>query len=116
MSSPRRIKDRAAYILDLVDRQGSASYEALAEMLQVSTMTIRRDCEELFRLEKIIKTMGGIQRAHAPAYLYEDPVRARIATNREQKRANRRKGARADLGRSRRFISMAGLPIWRWQN
>jgi DeoR/GlpR family transcriptional regulator of sugar metabolism len=71
----------------VVDRQGSASYEALAELLQVSTMTVRRNCEELIRLGKIIKTMGGIQQAHAPAYLYEDPVRTRMATNREQKRA-----------------------------
>lgn len=85
MSFPRRTKDRAACILDVVDRQGSASYEALAELLQVSTMTVRRDCEDLFRLGKIIKTMGGIQQAHAPGYLYEDPVRARIVTNREQK-------------------------------
>jgi DeoR/GlpR family transcriptional regulator of sugar metabolism len=83
--SPRRIKDRAAFILEVVERQGSASYEALAELLQVSTMTIRRTCEDLFRLGKIIKTMGGIQQAHAPSYLYEDPVRARVATNREQK-------------------------------
>ena len=50
-------------------------------------MTIRRDCEELCRLGKIIKTIGGIQQAHAPAYLYENAVRERIATNRAQKRA-----------------------------
>jgi DeoR/GlpR family transcriptional regulator of sugar metabolism len=87
VSSTRRIKDRAAFILDLVDRQGSASYEALSELLQVSTMTVRRDCEEHIRAGKIIKTIGGIQQAHAPAYLYENPVRARIAANREQKRA-----------------------------
>jgi DeoR/GlpR family transcriptional regulator of sugar metabolism len=86
VSSTQRIKDRAAFILDTVDRQGSASYEALAELLQVSTMTVRRDCEELSRLGRIIKTMGGIQQAHAPAYLYEDPVRARMTANHEQKR------------------------------
>jgi len=85
--SPRRLKDRAAFILDLIDRQGTASYEALADMLQVSTMTVRRDCEELAQLGKIIKTIGGIQQAHAPAYLYENTVRERIATNRAQKRA-----------------------------
>ena len=87
MSSPRRIKDRAAFILDLIDRQGTASYEALADLLQVSTMTVRRDCEELAQLGKIIKTIGGIQQAHAPAYLYENTVRERIATNRAEKRA-----------------------------
>ena len=87
MSSPRRIRDRAAFILDMVDRQGTASYEVLADLMQVSTMTVRRDCEELSRLGKIIKTIGGIQQAHAPAYLYENPVRARIAANRAEKRA-----------------------------
>ena len=87
MSSPRRIKDRAAFILDMVDRQGTASYEALADLLQVSTMTVRRDCEELAQFGKIIKTIGGIQQAHAPAYLYENTVRERIATNRAEKRA-----------------------------
>ncbi len=87
MSSPRRIQDRAALILDVLDRQGTASYEALAELLQVSTMTVRRACEELARLGKIIKTIGGIQQAHAPAYLYENTVRERIATNRAEKRA-----------------------------
>jgi len=84
---PRRIKDRAAFILDLIDRQGTASYEELADLLQVSTMTVRRDCEELAQLGKIIKTIGGIQQAHAPAYLYENTVRERIATNRAEKRA-----------------------------
>jgi len=87
VAPPRRIKDRAAFILDLIDRHGTASYEALADMLQVSTMTVRRDCEELAQLGKIIKTIGGIQQAHAPAYLYENTVRERIATNRAEKRA-----------------------------
>jgi DeoR/GlpR family transcriptional regulator of sugar metabolism len=79
--------DRAASILDVVDRQGSASYESLAESLQVSTMTVRRDCEELIRHGKVIKTIGGIQQAHAAASFYENSVRARIATNRAEKRA-----------------------------
>lgn len=87
MSSPRRTRDRTAVILDLIDQQGTASYEALADLLQVSTMTVRRDCEELAKLGKIIKTIGGIQQAHAPAYLYENTVRERIATNRAEKRA-----------------------------
>lgn len=87
MSSPRRTRDRTAVILDLIEQQGTASYEALADLLQVSTMTVRRDCEELAKLGKIIKTIGGIQQAHAPAYLYENTVRERIATNRAEKRA-----------------------------
>jgi DeoR/GlpR family transcriptional regulator of sugar metabolism len=76
-----------AFILEVIDRQGTATYEALADWMQVSTMTVLRDCEELIRLGKIIKAIGGIQQAHAPSYLYENPVRARIATNRPEKRA-----------------------------
>jgi DeoR/GlpR family transcriptional regulator of sugar metabolism len=87
VSSPRRLRDRTKFILDLLERQGTASYETLADLLRVSTMTIRRDCEELAQLGKIIKTIGGIQRAHAPAYFYENTVRERIATNRAEKQA-----------------------------
>jgi DeoR/GlpR family transcriptional regulator of sugar metabolism len=50
-------------------------------------MTARRDCEELVRLGKVLKTIGGIQRAQAPAYLYENTVRERIASNRVEKQA-----------------------------
>ena len=87
MSSPKRVENRAAFILDLVGRQGSAAYVAIAELLQVSTMTIRRDCEELARLGKVIKTVGGIQRASAAPYLYENSVRERLASNQQEKRA-----------------------------
>jgi DeoR/GlpR family transcriptional regulator of sugar metabolism len=74
-------------ILDLVDRQGSATYAVLADVLQVSTMTVRRDCDELVRLGRVIKTVGGIQQASAAPYLYENSVRERIATNQTEKRA-----------------------------
>lgn len=87
MPSSRRNKERAAFILDVVDRQGTASYDVLAELLQVSTMTVRRDCDELHGLGKIIKTVGGVQQANAPACLYENPVWARTAANRPEKRA-----------------------------
>jgi DeoR family lactose phosphotransferase system repressor len=87
VSSPKRIHDRLALILQIVERQGVASYEALAEGLHVSTMTVRRDCDELAKSGKIIKTIGGIQQAHAPPSLYENAVRERIATNQDEKRA-----------------------------
>ena len=82
---PARIKDRATFILEVVDQQQTASYESLAEMLQVSTMTVRRDCHGLERTGKVIKTIGGIQQANAPSYLYETPVRERFSTNRAEK-------------------------------
>jgi DeoR/GlpR family transcriptional regulator of sugar metabolism len=71
----------------MVDRQGSATYVVLADLLQVSTMTIRRDCDELVRLGKVIKTVGGVQQASAAPYLYENSVRERIANNQLEKRA-----------------------------
>jgi DeoR/GlpR family transcriptional regulator of sugar metabolism len=87
VSSPKRIKDRSALILQIVERQGAASYDTLAEQFHVSTMTVRRDCDELAKSRKIIKTIGGIQRAHAQASLYENAVRERIDTNRDEKQA-----------------------------
>jgi DeoR/GlpR family transcriptional regulator of sugar metabolism len=50
-------------------------------------MTVRRDCDELARLGKVIKTVGGIQQASAPPYLYENSVRERIASNQVEKAA-----------------------------
>jgi DeoR/GlpR family transcriptional regulator of sugar metabolism len=87
LSSLKRVENRAAFILDVVDRQGSAAYVALADLLQVSTMTIRRDCDELARFGKVIKTVGGIQQASAAPYLYENSVRERLASNQLEKRA-----------------------------
>jgi DeoR/GlpR family transcriptional regulator of sugar metabolism len=87
LSSPKRVENRAAFIVDLVDRQGSASYVVLAELLQVSTMTVRRDCEELSRLGRVIKTVGGIQQTSAAPFLYENRVRERLASNQSEKRA-----------------------------
>ena len=60
---------------------------ALADVLQVSTMTVRRDCDELVRSGKVIRTVGGIQQATAAPYLYENSVRERIASNQSEKRA-----------------------------
>ena len=82
-----RTKERAKAVLEFLERRGTASYEDLAELLRVSTMTVRRDCEELAKTGTVVKTVGGIQQAHAPAYLYENGVLERISTNRAEKRA-----------------------------
>jgi DeoR family transcriptional regulator, aga operon transcriptional repressor len=79
--------DRTSFILDYLDREGTASYDDLARVLQISSMTVRRDCEELARTGQVIKTVGGVQQAHAPPYLYESTVRERISANRAEKRA-----------------------------
>ena len=81
------MSDRAQFILDLLERQGTASYEDIAKLLKVSSMTVRRECDALAHSEKIIKTVGGIQRADAPANLHEGPVDDRLLINRAEKQA-----------------------------
>ena len=74
-------------MLDRLEQRGAGSYEEFAEHLGVSTMTIRRDLEESIRQGAVIKTVGGVQRAQAPSYLYETALHSRLAVHREEKRA-----------------------------
>ena len=74
-------------ILDLIDGRGTVSYKDLAKSLDVSTMTVRRECEELFRSGKIIRTTGGIRLANEELGFYESTTGERIYTNSPQKRA-----------------------------
>jgi DeoR/GlpR family transcriptional regulator of sugar metabolism len=83
MSADRRLQ----FILDRLERQGACSYEEVAAALGVSTMTIRRDLEEPIRRGAVIKTVGGVQRAQAPSYLYETALHSRLAAHRVEKRA-----------------------------
>lgn len=79
--------DRRQHILDRLEQQDAGSYEEFARALRVSTMTVRRDLAELIRQGAVIKTVGGVQRAHAPSYLYETALHSRLAVRREEKRA-----------------------------
>ena len=69
-------------------------------------MTVRRDCDELARLGKVIKTVGGIQQASAAPYLYENSVRERLASNQAEKRAIATKAL--DLIKDRQTIFIDG--------
>ncbi len=79
--------DRRQLILDRLEQQGAASYEECAAALRVSTMTVRRDLAELIRQGAVIQTVGGVQKAHAPSYLYETALHSRLAVLRQEKRA-----------------------------
>jgi len=79
--------DRRQSILDRLEQQGACSYEEFAAALGVSTMTVRRDLEELIQQGAVIKTVGGVQKAHAPSYLYETALHSRLAVRRQEKRA-----------------------------
>jgi len=79
--------DRRQFIVDRLEAAGACTYEEFATALGVSTMTVRRDLEELIRQGAVIKTVGGVQKAAAPSYLYETALHSRLALRRQEKRA-----------------------------
>ncbi len=84
----REIRSRErhqAILAELVSR-GACTYQQLAEVLDVSTMTVRRDINELAERGVVIKTLGGAQRAHAPYQLYETALNSRLSVNRREKK------------------------------
>lgn len=81
------LKARQQQILGWLEQAGAGTYQELAEVLGVSTMTVRREVDELNGRGLIIKTLGGVQRANAPAYLMESVVHGRMAQNRREKQA-----------------------------
>lgn len=83
--------ERRHFIQDRIEQAGACTYEELAAAISVSTMTIRRDLEELVAQGRVIRTVGGVQRAHAPSFLYETALHSRLGTQREAKRAIARK-------------------------
>lgn len=82
---------RQQAILNRLDQDGACSYQELAERFRVSSMTIRRDAEALVRRRQAHKTLGGIQRAPAPAFLCETALQSRLAVKAPEKRAIARK-------------------------
>ena len=85
------MRKRSELILELVDSGFPTSYKDLAKSLGVSPMTIRRDCEELARAGKIIRTLGGILRADPMLEFYEKTTPERIGVNTIEKHAIARK-------------------------
>ena len=78
---------RQQVILELLERQGACSYRELRDLLRVSMMTVRRDVDALESRRAVIKTLGGVQKADAPAYLYETPLMSRLPVHNAEKRA-----------------------------
>jgi DeoR/GlpR family transcriptional regulator of sugar metabolism len=82
MASTRQEK-----ILEWLEGVGVGSYQELADFLSVSTMTVRRDVDDLNSRGLAIKTLGGVQRADAPGYLMETTIQGRMAKQRLEKQA-----------------------------
>jgi DeoR family transcriptional regulator, L-fucose operon activator len=80
-------EDRLSRIGDVVNENGAVSYQELEKMLNVSNMTVRRDIDLLSSKGKLIKTLGGAQRANAQPNLYESPLMSRLSVHGGEKRA-----------------------------
>jgi DeoR/GlpR family transcriptional regulator of sugar metabolism len=96
--------DRRQFILDRLEQAGTCSYDELARASAVSTMTIRRDLEDMVREGRVIRTVGGVQRAQAPSYLYETDLHSRLGVQRDAKRAIARKALERIEGRPTLFL------------
>jgi DeoR/GlpR family transcriptional regulator of sugar metabolism len=83
----RMIKPRQQKILGWLEQAGVATYQELADGLGVSTMTVRREVDDLNGRGLVIKTLGGVQKANAPSYLMESVVHGRMERNRREKMA-----------------------------
>lgn len=79
------IRTRHRLMLELLELRGACTYQELSTQFDVSTMTIRRDVDLLAGQGRVIKTLGGVQNAHAPAYFFETPLYSRISKNLEAK-------------------------------
>ena len=77
--------ERQHAIVEHLDAVGVCTYHDLAQWLGVSEMTIRRDVNKLARQKTVIKTLGGIQTAHAPEHLYESAIGERLPVHRLEK-------------------------------
>jgi DeoR/GlpR family transcriptional regulator of sugar metabolism len=77
--------ERQKAIVEYLDATGVCMYQDLAKRLGVSEMTIRRDVDKLVERGGVIKTLGGVQTAHAPQQLYESPIQQRLPMHRAEK-------------------------------
>ncbi len=77
--------ERQHAIVEHLGAVGACSYQDLAQLLGVSEMTIRRDVDKLVQRGGLIKSLGGVQTAHAPKHFYESAVQQRLPIHRAQK-------------------------------
>lgn len=95
--------ERQRQILEIVESVGVCGYDDLAGGLKVSAMTIRRDVDQLAKQGRVIKTLGGVQKA-AAGDLYESDLRSRLLERRTEKRAIARRALELVSGRCTVFL------------
>ena len=78
-------EQRHFLILDSVERAGSASVQELAEKLEISESTIRRDLEKLDAQGRLVKVHGGATRLERASVTRDLAVMERSVMNAQQK-------------------------------
>jgi len=73
-----QMSDRKRRILEELAGRGTCSYQQLADLLGVSTMTVRRDVDALAKRRRVIKTVGGVQEAGPASTWYESDIQSRM--------------------------------------
>ncbi|MFV1963969.1 MAG: DeoR/GlpR family DNA-binding transcription regulator [Pirellulaceae bacterium] len=79
------MSDRKRRILEELARRGACTYQQLADVLEVSTMTVRRDVDALAKERRVIKTVGGVQDAGPASTWYETDIRTRMTEHIREK-------------------------------
>jgi DeoR/GlpR family transcriptional regulator of sugar metabolism len=82
-----RAEIRQKAIIDCFEQREVMTYQELAEMFQTSSMTIRRDVDELCRRGVAAKTIGGVRQIDRSSILSESPLASRLAKQKAEKRA-----------------------------
>ncbi|MDD2707975.1 MAG: DeoR/GlpR family DNA-binding transcription regulator [Verrucomicrobiae bacterium] len=102
--APSPFPGRQKALIDLVEDAGACTYAEIAERLGVCVMTVRRNVDQLVRDGRLIKTLGGVQCAHAPADFYESDLASRLSIHRAEKCAIARKALELIKGPETLFL------------
>jgi len=78
-----RLNERQGQLLEMLRREGVCSISALADALQVSTETLRRDIRLLAAKGLVIKSHGNV---HWPDHRDDQPLQRRLSANMAAKR------------------------------
>lgn len=81
------MSNRQRRILEELAHRGACTYQQLADLLGVSTMTVRRDVDALARGRRVTKTVGGVQDAGVGSTWYESDIRSRMTEHVREKSA-----------------------------
>lgn len=104
-------ESRFKKIQEIVNKNGTVKVNELAEMLSVSTMTIRRDLQSMLDKGLIDRTYGGAVLAKE-SNLLQTPILLRLQDNVEEKKAIARVVAQMIKRGESIYIAAGTTPYW----